>query len=124
MRQRKQIPRSATGFSDGKRHRGGARDDSNLIVDSVELTDLFIRRLDKVGRNAIKTSKWSFRGWLQTSASPPFGGREPQPSSAATNDPHSLSKTQANRNPGSFPQSHVNGSLQATRFPDNSLIIF
>jgi hypothetical protein len=44
------IPRSATGFSYGKRHRGGARDDSNLILDSVELTDLFIGRLDMVGR--------------------------------------------------------------------------
>jgi hypothetical protein len=32
-------------FSYGKRHRGGARDDSNLIVDRIELTDLFIGSL-------------------------------------------------------------------------------
>jgi hypothetical protein len=35
---KQQIPRSAVGFSYGARHRGGARDDSNLIVDSIQLT--------------------------------------------------------------------------------------
>jgi hypothetical protein len=29
-------------FRDGKRHRGGARDDSNPVVDFIELTNVFI----------------------------------------------------------------------------------
>jgi hypothetical protein len=40
--QKKQIPRSAVGLSYGKRHRGGAKDDSNLAVDFIELADLFL----------------------------------------------------------------------------------
>jgi hypothetical protein len=39
--EKQQIPRSAVGLSYGKRRRGGTRDDSNLIADSIGLTRLF-----------------------------------------------------------------------------------